>query len=314
MSPSIPNTPGKPLNQDGIGDNMHYFRENKKTIFLLVAPGFAFFLMAVLFPIGLSVYYALTDWSGIGGFNYIGFRNFQRVLQDRIFWHSLKNAATLALMTITIQHPIAFLFAVLIDRLGGKLEKVFKTIFFIPCVIPVMVTSKMWVNIYNSQYGLLNKVLELIGLGFLKQQWLGDPKIVLYSLVLIMMWQGFGWAVLIYYAGVKSLPEEVFEAAKIDGANRCQTLFRITIPLMQPVIAVNVIWAVISSLKQMETIYLTTNGGPGNASQFLANYLYIKAFDAYEFAYGNAISVFFVVVCLLTTVVLNRLLTRKEYY
>lgn len=293
---------------------MHYFRQNKKTIFLLVAPGFAFFLLAVLFPIGLSFYYALTDWSGIGPLKYTGFSNFQRVLRDRIFWRSLKNAATLAVMTITIQHPMAFLFAVLIDRLGGKVEKFFKTIFFIPCVIPVMVTSKMWVNIYNSQYGLLNKVLDLSGLGFLKQQWLGDPKIVLYALILIMMWQGFGWAVLIYYAGVKSLPEEVFEAAKIDGANRRQILGRITIPLMQPVIAVNVIWAVISSLKQMETIYLTTNGGPGNASQFLANYLYIKAFDAYEFAYGNAVSVLFVAVCLLTTVVLNRLLAKKEYY
>ncbi|HBR28800.1 MAG TPA: sugar ABC transporter permease, partial [Firmicutes bacterium] len=92
-----------------------------------------------------------------------------------------------------------------------------------------------------------------------------------------------------------------------------QTLGRITIPLMLPVIAVNVIWAVISSLKQMETIYLTTNGGPGNASQFLANYLYIKAFDAYEFAYGNAVSVLFVAVCLITTVVLNKCF-KKEYY
>ena len=98
---------------------MHYFRQNKKTIFLLVAPGFAFFLLAVLFPIGLSFYYALTDWSGIGPLKYTGFSNFQRVLRDRIFWHSLKNAATLAVMTITIQHPMAFLFAVLIDRLEG---------------------------------------------------------------------------------------------------------------------------------------------------------------------------------------------------
>lgn len=292
---------------------MQSYRQNKKTIFMLVAPGYAFFLLAVLFPIGLSFYYALTDWSGIGSFNYIGFDNFQRALGDRVFWHSLKNAATLAIMTVTIQHPLAFLFAVLLDRIGGKVERIFKTIFFIPCVIPIMVTSKMWVSIYNSQYGLLNKALDFFHLGFLKQQWLGDPKIVLYSLIVIMMWQGFGWAVLIYYAGVKSLPEEVFEAARIDGANRRQTLGRITIPLMLPVIAVNAIWAVISSLKQMETIYLTTNGGPGNVSQFLANYLYIKAFDAYEFAYGNAVSVLFVAICLITTVVLNKCF-KKEYY
>ncbi len=296
-----------------MGDSMPSFRQNKKTIFMLVFPGFALFLFAVLFPIGLSIYYALTDWSGIGSLNFIGLENFKHAFQDRIFWKSIKNAATLALLTVTIQHPIAFLFALLLDRIGGKVEKMFKTIFFIPCVISIMVTSKMWVSIYNAQYGLLNKVLTLLQLGFLKQQWLGDPGIVLYSLILIMMWQGFGWAVLIYYAGVKSLPEDVFEASRIDGANRLQTLFYITIPLLQPVIAVNVIWAIISSLKQMETIYLTTNGGPGNASQFLANYLYIKAFDADEFGYGNAISVLFVVVCLITTVVLNKFF-KKDFY
>lgn len=292
---------------------MHNFLQNKKTIFMLVFPGFAIFSFAVLFPIGLSIYYGMTDWSGIGSFNFIGFENFINVLKDRIFWNSLRNAATLALLTVLLQHPLALLFALLLDRIGGKAEKVFRTIFFIPCVISLIVISRMWVNIYNSQFGLLNKILEFLKLDFLKQQWLGDPDIVLYSVIFIMMWQGFGWALLIYYAGVKGLPQDVYEASRIDGASHFQTLFRITIPLLRPVIMVNVIWAVIASLKQMETVYLTTNGGPGHASQFLANYLYIKAFDSYEYGYGNAISVLFVIVCLLTTIVLNKFLKGESY-
>lgn len=291
---------------------MHNVLRSKKAVFFLVFPGFIIFAYAVLFPIVLSIFYAMTDWSGVGGYNFVGLDNFRRVLTDKVFWHSLGNAAMLGFFTVLVQHPIALFFVLLLDRIGGKGEKVFRTIFFIPCVISIVVTSRMWVSILDSQYGLLNKVLDLLRLGFLKRQWLADPDIALFSLIFIMMWQGFGWALLIYYAGVKDLPGDVYEAAMIDGANTAQTFLRITLPLLRLVININVIWAVISSLKQMETIYLTTNGGPGHVTQFLANYLYIKAFNSYQYGYGNAISVFFVTVCLITTVVLNKVLKKEE--
>jgi raffinose/stachyose/melibiose transport system permease protein len=200
----------------------------------------------------------------------------------------------------------------LIDKIGGKSEKIFRAIFFIPVVISVVVTSKMWVQIYNSQYGLLNKVLDLFHLGFLKQEWLANPNLVLGSLFVIIMWQGFGWGFLIYYAGIKGISEDVYEAAKIDGASGFKLFFSITTPLLQPVIKINVTLAMISAFKQMETIYLTTNGGPGNTSQFLANYLYIKAFNSYQYGYGNAISVLFVIACILATLLLNKILKKES--
>lgn len=200
----------------------------------------------------------------------------------------------------------------MIDKIGGTAEKIFRAIFFIPCVISVVVTSKMWVQIYDSQYGLLNKILDMLHLGFLKQEWLGNPKLVLGSLFVIIMWQGFGWGMLIYYAGVKGISEDVYEAARIDGAGGFKLFYSITFPLLQPVIKINVTLAMISAFKQMETIYLTTNGGPGNSSQFLANYLYIKAFNSYQYGYGNAISVLFVIVCLIVTLILNRILKREK--
>lgn len=292
---------------------MHKMLKDKKIIALLMLPGLSVFIFAVFLPIILSIYYGMTSWSGIGKPEFIGLANFRKLIfHDRVFWISLRNALLLGAGYILVQHPLCLAAAIMLDRIGGRLEKIFRTIFFIPCVISIVVTSRMWVGIYDPQYGLLNKALDFLHLGFLKQEWLGNPKLVLWSLLVIIMWQGFGWGMLIYYAGIKGIPEELYESAKIDGASGLKLYTTITIPLLRPVIRINVTMAVISALKQMETIYLTTNGGPGNTSQFLANYLYIKAFNSFEYGYGNAISVLFVAVCLIATYLLHRMLKRES--
>ena len=292
---------------------MDIIRRRKGTIVMLVFPGLLIFSFAVLFPILKSIYYGMTDWKGIGEFNSIGFRNFRDVvLADKIFRTSLLNAALLALLTVFLQHPLAMFFAVAAGKVGGRLEPFFRAVFFIPCVISVVVTSKMWVNLFNSNYGLVNKLLELFKLEFLKRDWLGDPNIALFSVIYVIMWQGFGYAFLIYYSGIKGVPEELYEAVKMDGANSWQQFSRITLPLLKPVILVNVSIAITSSLKQMEPIFLMTNGGPGTKTQFVANYLYTQAFNAKKYGYANAISVIFVIVCLIITVAVQRIFRSKE--
>jgi raffinose/stachyose/melibiose transport system permease protein len=291
---------------------MHSMLRNKKTIFLLVFPGMVLFIFAVFVPIILSVYYGMTNWTGMGAPHYIGFSNFTTILfNDATFWRCLKNVLFLSIGLVCIQHPLCIVFAIMVDRVGGKYEKIIRAIFFIPCVISIVVTCQMWVGIYNYDFGLLNKVLDMLHLGFLKQDWLGNPHLVLGSLLVIIMWQGFGWGFLYYYAGIKGISEELYEAAKIDGCSGINAHIKITIPLLMPVIRICFTLAVISALKQMETIYLTTNGGPGNISQFLANYLYRTAFDSYQYGYGNAISAVFVVVCILVTVGFKRLVRSK---
>ena len=155
-------------------------------------------------------------------------------------------------------------------------------------------------------------MLEVIGLSALKQEWLGDIRTSLASLILICIWQGAGWVILFYYAGLKGIREELYEAARIDGANGSQAFFRITLPQLSPVIRVIVTLAIISALKQMEVIFLTTNGGPNNATQFLGNYLYQRAFLYQQYGYGNAISVIFVIVCVAANLLLNRLLRDRD--
>lgn len=292
---------------------MHNILRNKRVIVSLVLPGMLLFIFAVLAPIILSIYFGMTDYTGVGSPNYVGLKNYKNILlNDPTFLHSLRNALLLGLGFVFLQHPFCIAFAILVDRVKGKAEKFFRAVYFIPCVISVVVTSSMWVNIYNPDFGLLNKVLDALNLGFLKQEWLGNQHIAIWSLLFILIWQGFGWGLLIYYAGIKGISEEMYEAAKIDGATGLKIHTKITIPLLKPVIRVNVTLAIISALKQMETVYLTTNGGPGDSTQFLANYLYIKAFNSFEYGYGNAISVFFVAVCLLSTFVLNKIFKTEN--
>jgi len=292
---------------------MHKLLQNKKVIGLLTLPGITLFTFAVFLPILLSICFGMTDYTGMGKPNYIGLENFRKLLlTDKTFYKSLFHSLILGVALVVLQHPICLGAAIVLDKIGGTAEKIFRAIFFVPCVISIVVTTKMWVCMYDPQFGLINRVLEAIGMQGLKQEWLGSAALVLPSLIFVIMWQGFGWGMLIYYAGVKGLPEEVYEASALDGANRFQTLMHITLPLLSPVITINVTLAFISAFKQMETIYLATNGGPGDKSQFLANYLYKKAFSAGDYGYGNAISVFFVIACLLVTFSLNKIFKKEK--
>ncbi|MBJ6362668.1 carbohydrate ABC transporter permease [Paenibacillus sp. GCM10012307] len=289
---------------------MHKLMSNRWTITWLVAPGLTLFLFMVCFPILMSVYYGTTNWTGLGEYQSVGFANYQKVLfDDPIFWRSLWNALLLLLATLLLQHPVAILFAILITR-AGRLEKTFRTIFFIPAVISIVVTSKMWVSVFHPSYGVLNKVLEQLGLASLKQDWLGDPSVAIWSLIFVIMWQGFGYALLLYYAGLQGIPKDLYEAAELDGAGKVTLYTRVVVPLLSPMIRVAVIIAVTTCLKQMETVFLMTNGGPGSTTQFLGNYLYKTAFSSSLYGYGNAISVIFVIICLIITVIMNRALKK----
>lgn len=292
---------------------MNALFSNKRVIFSLVIPAVLLFCFAILMPIILSVYYGMTDYMGMGEAHFVGLENFKTILfEDDIFWQSLLHAGLLTVGFIFIQHPICMFFAVLLDKVTGKWESFFRAAYFVPNVIAVTVIAAMWVFILNPNYGMINSFLHGVGLDALALQWLGDPGIALYSVLMVLIWHGFGWGLLIYYAGIKGIDPQLYEAAAIDGASSRQAFFKITLPQMKPVIRVNVTLAVISALKQMETVYLMTNGGPGNSTQFLANYLYIKAFSSYEYGYGNAISVLFVLVCLLATLLLGFLFKDRD--
>lgn len=283
---------------------------NKKVIATLVIPGLLTFVFAILAPICLSIYYGFTDFSGLGAYNFIGLNNYKELFQDKNFWMSLKNSLLLAAGFIIIQHPLAIITAAILDRMGKKAEGFFRCVYFLPNVISVAVIAYLWKFIYNPNFGLLNKIGAALGFSG-RTNWLGTGTAI-WSVLIVLIWHGFGWGMLIYYTGIKNIDPVLYEAAAIDGANNKQIFLKITLPLMKPVIEVNVTLAVISALKQMETVYLLTAGGPGNETQFLANYLYKQAFSAFRYGYGNAISVIFVFICIMATVILNRIFKEGE--
>ncbi len=283
---------------------------NKPVIFSLVLPGVLVFMFAVLAPICLSVYYGFTDYTGMGEARLIGLENYGKLFHDSAFGRSLKNSLFLAVGFICIQHPLAILVAAVLDKLQGKAEGIFRCIYFIPNVISVAVIAYLWKFIYNPDFGLLNNMLKAFGYQG-QINWLSQQNAI-WSVLIVLIWHGFGWGMLIYYTGIKNIDPVLYEAASIDGANWWTTFFRVTLPLMKPVIQINVTMAVISALKQMETVYLLTNGGPNNSTQFAANYLYQQAFKAFKYGYGNAIGVVFIIICVLATVGLNRIFRSKQ--
>lgn len=283
---------------------------NKLVIFSLVLPGVLVFVFGVLSPICLSVYYGFTDSTGMGEAHLIGLRNYMDLFHDRVFGRSLKNSLFLAIGFICIQHPLAILVAAVLDKLQGKAEGFFRCVYFIPNVISVAVIAYLWKFIYNPDFGLLNHVLQAFGYQG-QINWLSQENAI-WSVLIVLIWHGFGWGMLIYYTGIKNIDPIFYEAASIDGASWWTTFLRVTVPLMKPVIQINVTMAVISALKQMETVYLLTNGGPSNSTQFAANYLYQQAFKAFKYGYGNAIGVVFVIICVLATVGLNRIFREQQ--
>jgi raffinose/stachyose/melibiose transport system permease protein len=283
--------------------------QHRGVVASLVVPGIAVMIFAMLVPLGFSLYYSFTNWAGFGAYRRVGFENYVEILlHDGVFWRALFNTLLLMVVTIVVQNPIAFALAAILAHVSKKLSRFLRTIYFVPAVLSLVIVAKMWVNILNPTYGILNKLLRAVGLEALAFSWLSDPRTAIWAVIWIIVWQGFGWALLFYYAGLMTVPKEMEEAARVDGASWFQTYWHIVIPYLRPAIAAVIVIDVISSMKQMELIFLSTNGGPGMLTQFVSVYLYQKAFASGEYGYGNALSVLFVLLSVGLTLLVMRVL------
>lgn len=278
----------------------------------ILLPALLLYAFTIFVPICYSAMQSVTNASSMNTETlYVGFENYRKILfDDKTFWNSILHAVILGLCYIFIQHPIAILSAILICRLKPKAETFFRIVFFLPAVISLVVTTMMWKNIYNQIFGLLNQFLKFIGLARLQTDWLGNPRTAFPALLIMILWQGFGMGFLLYYAGIKRIPGDIYEAARVDGASGFRLAWHITVPLLSPVMRVAMTMGVINALKTMEAVYISTNGGPGDKTQFVANYMYRVAFQNYQWGYANALAITFVLICLAVTLILNHALKR----
>lgn len=269
---------------------------NKKAYFIFVAPAFVIYLMIAFIPILMSGYYSTMEWNGIGKKVFVAFNNYTDLFQNKAFLISAVNSLILAAASIIGQLiPALFLAIVLARKIKG--EKIYRTIYFIPVLLSTVVIGQLFLKIYNPDYGALNALLQKFG--FTGADWLGNKKLVLAAAFFPIVWQYIGYHMLILYTGIKSVPEDIYEAAQIDGANELQMASRITIPLLKNTMKVSLTFAVIGSLKLFDLIWVLTKGGPLHASEVPSTLMYNTIFARMEYGSGSAIAVFIVIECLL---------------
>lgn len=275
---------------------------NKRAISFFVLPGLIWFLAIVIVPVVLSVNYSFLDWDGITDAKFIGLANYKDLLSDPMFHKALKNSLYLAAASVFIQLPVSMLLA-LILALGIKGEKFFLNSFFIPVIISSTVIAQLWRKIYHPNYGLLNAFLANFGID--GSNWLGDAATVVGACLVPMIWQYIGYHMLLYYSSAKGISQDLYEAARVDGASKVQIAFKVVLPMILPMIQASTIFAIVGSLKSFDMIFILTNGGPNHASEVPALIMYHDIFTSNQYGYASAISVVIILECILFTVLVQ---------
>ncbi len=288
--------------------------QNYTTVVLFLLPAFVFFLLFMIYPIFRAGYFSLFNWNGMGpATNYIGLNNFKQILTDQVFMKGVINCLLIVVLSLAIQLPLALMLAIMVGRdLPGR--AFFRTIFFMPYVVSEVITGIIWMSLFDPdpERGFINALLILIP-GVQSQNFLGDMNQVMACVFVVLTWKYFGLHLLLYMAGLQNIPRELEEAAMIDGANRWQTIRNVTIPLLGSTIRTTVQLSVLGSLTQFPLIWIMTRGGPANASEVTATYMYRYSFIRFQLGYGSAVALVMLVICLIFSVTYLRLARQPDY-
>ena len=274
----------------------------------------ALLLFAVFFivPNIASFVLGFTDWTifFFDDIKFNGLENFRRLFAEDNFWLCVKNTFFFAIVTVLGKNILGFILALIVQD-KSKYNSFVRAAIFVPITISSLVVAIIFQSIYNPTNGLLNGILEAIGLGMLKQDWLFDMKLSMNSICAMEIWQQTGFCMCIYLAGLQAIPAEYYEAASIDGASKLRQIWTITLPLIVQSVTVSVMLSVISGIKVFEQVYGTTNGGPADSTQVLSTYLY-KSFGNGFLGYSSAVGLFTTILIIALTFGLTAFLRKRE--
>ncbi|HTG68698.1 MAG TPA: sugar ABC transporter permease [Candidatus Udaeobacter sp.] len=290
---------------------MNKLRRNKAAIVLFVSPALLLFSIVVVYPMLQTFYRSLFEWDGLGKPVFIQLDNYIRIFQDPDFYISFKNGLIFAAVLVVMQIGLGTVLAILISSKQIRGKRFFKNALFIPVVLSVTVVCQLWLNIYNGQYGLLNKAFELLGLSY-QQDWLGHESTAIWAVAGVNAWQYMGFHFVLLYTAIKGIPESYFEAATIDGASKFQAHLRITMPMLAETFKFCLIFAVTGGLRAFEHMAIMTGGGPGTSTYTLTYFMYRAAFRLNEYGYASASVVLLVLECLIFTILINRFVARER--
>ncbi|MHB8063365.1 MAG: carbohydrate ABC transporter permease [Ruminiclostridium sp.] len=287
--------------------------ERNITKILFLIPAVAICSIFMIIPGIMEFFLSLTDWNGISAkYNFIGLRNFKQIFEDRVFYLAIRNTLIYSFLVVILQHTISLALAVMINR-GLKGERFYKTILFMPCLLSTIVVSLAFNFIYNPINGQLNFLFKSLGLASIGQtNWLGNPRIALFSIIAVSVWQYVGYCMVIYLAGLKGIQKEIIEAAKVDGANDWHMFRHIEFPSIAPAFTINTVLSIIGTLKAFEVVYAMTGGGPGNATDVIATYVYKVGFTSGRMGYGTAVSLILFLMIVVISFIQVKILKARE--
>ncbi len=266
----------------------------------------------VILPTLNSLYYSFTDWVGYGAdLNFVGTANFEKIFTDRLFSNAIKNTAIWLLLAMTAPTLLGLSLAL---ALQGKrrINVLYKSLFYLPICLSPIIIGIIWVWLYSPKLGIVNIFLRGIGLDQLATAWLANPNTALFAVFVAWAWQQTGLNMVIFLAGLTSVPTPLVEAAKVDGANYWQTLLKVIIPMLRPATVVVLALTAISALKSFEIIWVMTKGGPFNKSDTLAVFMYSESFRKFKMGYGSSAAVILFLMTLVIIVLYFRFAAAAE--
>lgn len=277
--------------------------------YLFITPNFLVILFFTFIPVFFALYMSFTDWNILSDPNFIGLENYEKIFSDPLAKETFLNTFYFAVVSVPINVFLTLLLAVLLNQ---KIKGItfFRTAYYLPVISASVAVSLMFMWILANN-GLLNQILG--GLGIEPVRWLTDPKIALNSVIGVTIWKGLGLNMIIFLAALQDIPKELLEAAAIDGANAVQKFFRITIPLLSPVIFFVTITGVIGSFQSFDLVYNMTRGGPGHSTTVIGFYIWRQAFDYLHMGYGAALA-FIVFAAILVLTILQWALRKFWVY
>ena len=262
----------------------------------MLAPALVLYGWFVLWPSLQSLRYSVTDWDGVSPtYRIVGLDNYQRLLTaDTIFRQAAGNSLKFMLAVVVVQTALSLVLALALQR-NSRSSVSLRALYFFPTILSSVSVAFVWSFVYDPTLGLLNSALEAVGLTSLQQPWLGDQRMAIFYLAVVQIWFHAGQMMVVFIAGLQQVPQELFDAADVDGARRWQRFRFVTFPMLRPTMVIVVAYTTIQSFKAFDLVFASTGGGPNHATEILSTLIYTTAFRSFAFGYAAAQSVIFMV-------------------
>lgn len=287
-----------------------FFSLRKIAPYLWVLPALLMYLIFKIGPLLTSFYLALLDWNGLDPATFVGLRNFARMLDDQDILIALLHNIQYAVGTVAGKIIVSLFLAILLNQaLRGR--AFYRTALFMPVIMSFVVVGIMWNWMYNTDRGMINSLLAAIGINF-RPDWLGDPKVAMWALILVDIWKWYGFHMVIFLAGLQTIPQDLYEAAMVDGASKFRQFWSVTLPLLQPVMLINVTLSLMGAFNVFDIPFIMTEGGPAKATLVMALHIYIRGFKFYKFGYASALSIVLLVLVSLIAAAQMKLMNNDQ--